>query len=115
LGFTAKAAAWSRTGVPTSVVREVAFADARARVATSWFGNVTADWTQPLGPGPLNDFLQRKGGGMFALLHRVDSAALLEAESARLRGLGVTPPLTGTLPVREESILPLRDLEESTF
>lgn len=93
------AAAWSKTGVPTGEVREVTFGGARNRVATSWFGNVTADWMQPLGPGPLSGFLQRKGGGMFALLHRVDSPAALEAESARLQALGVTLLLRATLQV----------------
>jgi hypothetical protein len=60
------------------------------RFAVGRFGDVTANWMQPLGgTNAFTDFLKRHGPGLFTVLHRVPTSAELDAEVKRMAGLGV--------------------------
>jgi hypothetical protein len=64
--------------------------ESSVRFAAGRFGDVIANWLQPVsGSNAFTDFLKRHGPGVFALMHRVGSLAELEAEVARMRELNV--------------------------
>ena len=64
--------------------------ESAVRFAVGRFGDVLSNWVQPVsGTNAFTDFLKRHGPGVFALMHRVDSIAALEAEVARMSKLGV--------------------------
>lgn len=59
--------------------------DSSVRFAVGRFGDVLANWMQPLsGSNAFADFLKSHGPGVFALLHRVATPAELDAEVARM-------------------------------
>jgi len=59
-------------------------------VTTSAFANVLVDFIQPAGgENAFTEFQKKHGDGVFGLMHKAPSAAALEAELARMRGLGV--------------------------
>jgi methylmalonyl-CoA/ethylmalonyl-CoA epimerase len=61
-----------------------------AKVAEGHLGDVAVQWIQPVrGVNAYSDFLARHGTGMFSLVHRTSSREALQAEIARLNGLGV--------------------------
>lgn len=108
------AAAWARTGLPVSEAGELSFTDARVRgnpspfrvrVVTGRFGNVSADWMQPVaGESPLSGFLKAKGGGVFALVYRASGREALVAEAARLKAAGAGVLMEGTVEAGGNSI-----------
>jgi hypothetical protein len=108
------AAAWTRTGLPVSEPAELYFSDAkvkgaaspfRVRVVTGRFGNVSADWMQPVaGDSPLSAFLKAKGGGVFALVYAVSSDAALAAETARLKSAGAAVLMEGAVQAGGQAI-----------
>jgi len=84
---------WARTGNPTSPPAQVSVSAAkrsiRASFATVHFANVSADFLQPIDSfKPFDDFLKRKGPGVFSLLYPVASAESFEAEKTRLAVAG---------------------------
>ena len=93
------AAAWKKTGHAS--FGEAVTADGedeyrgqvsanRFRWAQGSFANLIVDIVQPVsGRNAYSDFLAKQGTGVMALVYRVPSAAALEAETARLRTLGV--------------------------
>lgn len=94
------AAAWEKLGLtgletPSETAMPVEFrgkpATARIRYATATLGNVVIDFVEPLGgENAWSEFLARHGEGVFALMHETGTREALEAEVARLRGLGVS-------------------------
>ncbi|MEW5974826.1 MAG: VOC family protein [Acidobacteriota bacterium] len=62
----------------------------RVRLAIGRFGDLRADWIQPLeGQNAYSDFLKEHGSGIFSLVHEVPSLQAMEAEQERLKQLGV--------------------------
>jgi hypothetical protein len=92
----AKAAAvWKPTRAPVTPVRSVDLLQSggeklRVKLATVQFKNVAAEFIEPVTPrGVFSSYLRGTGGGVFALVHRVASAAALDAELDRLHRAGV--------------------------
>lgn len=68
-----------------------------AKIAEGHLGDVAVRWIQPLqGMNAYSDFLARHGTGMFSLVHRASSREALQAEVARVNGLGVATLQTET-------------------
>jgi methylmalonyl-CoA/ethylmalonyl-CoA epimerase len=64
--------------------------ESTVKYAAGCFGDVVANWLQPVsGSNAFADFLKRHGPGVFALMHRVGSRPELNTEVARMTGLGV--------------------------
>jgi len=62
----------------------------RARVALANVAGLEVNWIERFaGQSPYRDFLDRHGSGIMSLNHRVPSLQALDAEVARLEGLGV--------------------------
>jgi hypothetical protein len=60
------------------------------RFGVGRFGDVIANWIQPLGGNnAFTDFLKSHGPGVCAIMHRVPAQAELDAEVNRMTGLGV--------------------------
>lgn len=60
------------------------------RLVSGRFADVAVHWVQPLGgSNAFQEFLEKKGGGVFSLMHRVPSKEAYEQELARLKDLGV--------------------------
>jgi len=93
------AAGWAKLGFPPiqdfgELSLPVRFrGEARSalvRVARSSFAGVDVFWIQPLsGDNVYADFLERRGEGVMSLNYAVPSRPVLDAEIARLEGLGV--------------------------
>ncbi|MBI3278574.1 MAG: VOC family protein [Acidobacteria bacterium] len=74
-------------------------ARARVRWASGSFGDVAADWVQPVsGASAFDDHRRRHQRGLMALLHRAPDTTALEAEIARLGAAGVAVLQSGDLP-----------------
>jgi len=95
----AVAAGWAKLGFP--VLQDLGAVEvegswrgqwgrARIRVATARFSGVDVIWVQPLGgENAFSEYLARHGDGVFSLDYEAKSKEALEAELARLSGLGV--------------------------
>jgi hypothetical protein len=60
------------------------------RFGVGRFGDVIANWIQPVsGSNAFSEFLETHGPGVFALMHRVEAIDAMDAEVARMSGLGV--------------------------
>lgn len=91
--------AWTRFGFPpvqdfgdVDLAMKVRgqFAPARLRVAMAVMDGLEVYWLQPLdGVSAYSEFLKQHGDGVFSLNHLAPSSAALDAEVARLQGLGV--------------------------
>jgi hypothetical protein len=91
--------AWGKVGVPPlqdfgeveiQVKYRGEWRTSRIRAAVASFGGLEVKWIQPVaGENAFQDFLARHGSGIMSLNHRVPSRAALDAELARLSGLGV--------------------------
>jgi methylmalonyl-CoA/ethylmalonyl-CoA epimerase len=91
--------AWTRAGFPpvqdfgdVDLPLKVRgqFVSARLRVALAIMDGLEVYWLQPLdGLSAYSDFLKEHGDGVFSLNHVAPSSAALDAEVARLTGLGV--------------------------
>lgn len=65
-------------------------ASGEVEVTTSATANVLIDWIQPIaGENAFVEFQKKHGDGVFGLMHKAPSPAVLEAEIARLSALGV--------------------------
>lgn len=104
------AATWQKLGLSgLGPAREIALpvefrgkpAEARIRWTSAWFGAVAVDFIEPLeGKNAFAEFLERNGEGIFALMHEAPSAEAMDAEIARLRGLGVAVLQSAAAPAR---------------
>lgn len=67
------------------------------RLVSGRFGDVAVHWIQPTGGGenPFAEFLEKKGSGVFSLMHRPRSLEAFEGELDRMRGLGVEVLMQG--------------------
>ena len=64
--------------------------ESSVRFAAGRFGDVVANWMQPVsGTNAFTDFLKHHGPGVFALLHRVATSEEIDAEVARMKALNV--------------------------
>ena len=91
--------AWGKLGLPAladfgdvdlPVKLRGQWAQSRLRVAMGMLDGVAVYWLQPLGDGGAHgEFLKAHGEGIFSLNYQAPSSAALEAEVARLQGLGV--------------------------
>lgn len=91
--------AWTRAGFPpvqdfgdVDLPLKVRgqFVSARLRVAMAIMDGLEVYWLQPLdGLSAYSEFLKEHGDGVFSLNHAAPSSAALDAEVARLAGLGV--------------------------
>ncbi|WP_321477296.1 VOC family protein [uncultured Paludibaculum sp.] len=97
----ATADAWEKAGVPHDGDLEpyqAAKVELRGRpgshkfsMLSGYFGNLRADWIQPVkGNSAWKEFLDKRGPGVFGLMFRVPSMDELVMEAARLQSLGVT-------------------------
>ena len=60
------------------------------RYAAGRFGDVIANWIQPLGgTNAFTEFLKRHGPGVMGVMHRVPTPSALDAEVKRMAALGV--------------------------
>ena len=100
-------AAWEPSGVVQVFGKQTADFEAdfrgrkiesSVRFAAGRFGNVIANWLQPLsGSDAFAEFLKNHGPGVFALMHRVENIADLESEAARMGALGVSVLQRGSM------------------
>jgi hypothetical protein len=68
------------------------------RMVSGRFADLAVHWLQPLGgSNAFQDFLNKHGGGVFSLVHRVPTKEVYEDELARLKGLGVAVLQSGFL------------------
>lgn len=91
--------AWGKVGLPPlqdfgEVELQVKYRgewrSSRVRAAVANFAGLEVNWVQPVaGENAFKDFLARHGSGIMSLNHRPPSLAALDAEVARLKGLGV--------------------------
>ena len=91
--------AWAKLGTPAladfgdvdlPVQRRGQAGSSRVRVAMGVLDGVGVYWLQPLDPGSAQaEFLKAHGEGIFSLNHAAPSREALDAEVARLQGLGV--------------------------
>ena len=81
-------AGWQKVGILTARPDSEQTRDGRWSVAR--LGDVIVDFVQPLQQNSaFAAFREKHGQGVFALVHRVPTEASLDAEVARLKGLGV--------------------------
>ncbi len=67
-------------------------------MASANLGGARVTWIQPISKNTIfGKFLEEYGDGSFSLMHRVPSIETMDQEISRLRELGVTPILKGTV------------------
>jgi hypothetical protein len=79
--------------------------DGEARIVFGRFGDLRAQWVQPLGgSNAFAEFLGRHGSGVFSLMHRVADEEAFQAELDRLKGLGVGVLQSGAVEIEAGAI-----------
>ncbi len=75
------------------------------RVVSGRFGNVAVHWIQPSGGGnAFAEFLETHGSGVFSLMHRTPNLEALESEVKRMRDLGVSTLMGGSIGTQSDPI-----------
>lgn len=101
-------AAWKSSGVvevfadPQTVGYDAEYkgkaTHSTVRFGVGRIGDVLTNWMQPVsGSNAMAAFLERSGGGVFSLLHRVSGADELNREVARMNALGVAVLQRGSM------------------
>ena len=75
------------------------------RVVSGRFGNVAVHWIQPSGGvNAFAEFLETHGSGVFSLMHRTPNLEALESELERMRDLGVSTLMGGSIDTQSDPI-----------
>ncbi len=75
------------------------------RVVSGRFGDVAVHWIQPNGgENAFAEFLETHGSGVFSLMHRTPNLEALESEVERMRDLGVSTLMEGSIDTQSDQI-----------